>query len=313
VEDAGVSDFVPLTMNMNNNGIFVEGAPQERGANIPQSMTSRSSPGFIPALGAELLEGRDFTEEDGETKPRAAVVNETFARRFWPGQSALGKRFSFEGVAGPWIEVVGLIRDGKYFSLSEGATPFVYVKLHPENGSYLTLVVRTKSEPDGFIGPLRSVFQQLDANLPVYGVKTMTEHMALPLFPARVAATLLGSFGVLALILAAIGIFGVMSYAVSQRTREIGIRMALGANAGRIFRLVVGQGLKLIVLGLVIGLVSAFAGTRLMSSLLYGVSATDLVTFVAVALLLAGAALLACYLPARRATKVDPMIALRYE
>lgn len=313
VDNAGVSNFVPLTMNMNNNSIFVEGAPQERGANIPQAMTSSASPGFIPALGAELLEGRDFTEQDGDTKPRAAIVNETFARRFWPGQSAVGKRFSFEGAAGPWIEVAGLMRDGKYFSLSEGATPFVYVNLRPENGSYLTLVVRTRSDPAGLIGVLRSEFQQLDGNLPVYGVETMTEHMALPLFPARVAATLLGSFGLLALILAAIGIFGVMSYAVSQRTREIGIRMALGASGGRILRLVIGQGLKLIVLGLVIGLVSAFAGTRLMSSLLYGVSATDSVTFALIALLLIAVALLACYLPARRATKVDPMIALRYE
>jgi len=313
VEYAGVSNFVPLSMNINNNSIFVEGAPQERGANIPQSMTSSASPGFIAALGADLLQGRDFIERDGETKQREAVINETFARRFWPGQSAIGKRFSFESAAGPWVEVAGVMRDGKYFSLGEDPTPFVYVNLRPENGSYLTLVVRTASEPQSVIGALRSQFQQLDANLPVYSVKTMTEHMALPLFPARVAAMLLGSFGVLALILAAIGIFGVMSYAVSQRTREIGIRMALGANTGGILKLVVGHGLKLIVLGMGIGLASAFAGTRLMSSLLYGVSATDSVTFVVIALLLTGVALLACYLPARRATKVDPMVALRYE
>ena len=313
VQQAGLSNFVPLTMNINSNNIFIEGAPQERGANIPQSMTSSASPGFIAALGAELLEGRDFTEQDGDTKLRTAVVNETFARRFWPGQSAVGKRFSFKGAAGPWIEVAGLLRDGKYFSLSEGATPFVYINLRPENGGYLTLIVRTASDPQGMIAAIRNEFQQLDANLPVYGVKTMTEHMALPLFPARVAATLLGGFGLLALILAAIGIFGVMSYAVSQRTREIGIRMALGASGGRILRLVIGQGVKLIVFGMGIGLASAFAGTRLMSSLLYGVSATDSVTFALIALLLTGVALFACYLPARRATKVDPMIALRYE
>ena len=313
VEYAGVSNFVPLSLNLNNNSIFVEGAPQERGANIPQSMTSGASPGFVAALGVDLLEGRDFTEQDGDGKPRAAVINETFARRFWPGESALGKRFSLESVAGPWIEVVGVMRDGKYFSLGEDATPFVYVNLRPENGSYLTLIVRTASEPQSVIAGLRSEFQQLDPNLPIYNVKTMTEHMALPLFPARVAATLLGSFGLLALVLAAIGIFGVMSYAVSQRTREIGIRMALGADTNGIFRLVVGQGLKLILLGLLIGLAAAFAGTRLMSSLLYGVSAIDSLTFALVALLLTGVALLACYLPARRATKVDPMTALRCE
>jgi len=313
VEYAGLSNFVPLSMNINTNNIYVEGAPEERGGNVPQAMTSNASPGFVPALGAELLEGRDFTEQDGDTRQRAAIVNETFARRFWPGESALGKRFSMDGSGGPWIEVIGVMRDGKYFSLSEEATPFVYLNLRPGNGGYLTLIVRTSSEPRTVIGALRGEFQQLDANLPVYSVRTMTEHMALSLFPARVAAVLLGSFGLLALILAAIGIFGVMSYAVSQRTREIGIRMALGANPGGILRLVVGQGLKLIVVGLGIGLAAAFAGTRLMSSLLYGVSATDSITFALIALLLTGVALIACYLPARRATKVDPMIALRYE
>jgi len=313
VQYAGLSNFVPLSLNINNNNVFVEGAPQERGANIPSTMTSAASPGFVPALGVDLLEGRDFTDEDGDTRPRAAVVNEAFARRFWPGQSALGKRFSFQGVSGPWIDVIGVMRDGKYFSLGEDPSPFIYVNLRPTDGSYLTLMVRTSSEPQAVIGALRNEFHELDSNLPVYSVRTMTEHMALPLFPARVAATLLGSFGVLALILAAIGIFGVMSYAASQRTREIGIRMALGADAARILRLVIGQGLKLILFGLAIGLVAAFAGTRLMSSLLYGVSATDSVTFGVIALLLTGVALLACYLPARRATRVDPMIALRCE
>ena len=312
VQNAGLSNFVPLSMNINSNNIFVEGAPQERGANIPTAMTSSASPGFIGAMGTELLEGRDFTEQDGVARPPAAVINETFARRFWPGQSALGKRFSHEGGAGPWYEVVGVMRDGKYFSLVEEPTPFVYRNLRPESDS-LSLVVRTLSDPQSMIGALRGEFQQLDANLPVFGVQTLTEHMALPLFPARVAAILLGSFGLLALILAAIGIFGVMSYAVSQRTREIGIRMALGADSGGILRLVVGGGLKLIAVGMGIGFAGAFAGTRLMSALLYGVSATDFVTFVGIALLLTGVALIACYLPARRATKVDPMTALRCE
>ena len=313
VEHAGLSNNLPLSMNINNNSIFVEGAPPERGANVPSAMTSRATPGLIGALGVELLQGRDFIELNDDKRPREAVINETFARRFWPDQSAVGKRFSVEGAAGPWIDVIGVMRDGKYFSLVEEPTPYVYVSLRPENGSYLTMVVRTANEPQSMIGALRHEFQQLDANLPVYNVKTLTEHMSLPLFPARVAAMLLGGFGVLALILAAIGIFGVMSYAVSQRTREIGIRMALGANAGGILRLVVGHGLKLIVLGMGIGLAVALAGTRLMSALLYGVSATDSITFVVIALLLISVALLACYLPARRATKVDPMIALRYE
>jgi putative ABC transport system permease protein len=313
VQHAGMANYVPLSLNISNNNIYVEGAPQELGANIPSSMTGNAAPGYMEALGVDLLEGRDFTDLDGDSRPRAAIVNESFARRFWPGESAIGKRFSFEGVSGPWIDVAGVIRDGKYLSLGEDPTPFVYLNLRPENGSYLTLIVRTASDPQQMISAIRGEFQKIDPNLPVYGVKTMTEHMALPLFPARVAAILLGSFGVLALILAAIGIFGVMSYLVSQRTREIGIRMALGASTQGILRLVVGHGLKLIVLGMGIGLVAAVAGTRLMSGLLYGVSATDSLTFGAIAFLLIGVAMLACYLPARRATQVDPMIALRCE
>jgi putative ABC transport system permease protein len=225
----------------------------------------------------------------------------------------IGKRFSLESATGPWIEIVGLMQDGKYFSLNEDATPFLYTNLRPERGEFLTLIVRTTSEPQSALTAIRREFQQLDAALPVYGVKTLVEHMDFPLFPARVAATLLGSFGLLALLLAAIGIFGVMSYAVSQRTREIGIRIALGAPARNILRLIVGHGLQLTFIGLVIGLAGAGAGTRLMAGLLYGVSALDVITFGGVSLLLALVELLACYLPARRAMRIDPLRALRHE
>jgi len=313
VQYAGLSKFVPLNLSVSSDPIYVEGQPEQRGANVPMAMASKSSPGFLSALGTRLIQGRDFTEQDGESKQDVALVNETFARRFWAGQSALGKRFSYAGSAGPWIEVVGVIQDGKYFSLNEEATPLVYTNIRAWIGGSLTMVARTTSEPQIAIAAIRREFRQLDATLPLYNVRTMVEHMALPLFPARVAATLLGGFGLLALALAAIGIFGVMAYAVTQRTREIGIRMALGAQAGGIFKLVVGQGLKLTAPGLGIGLACAFAGTRLMSGLLYGVSALDVVTFAGVSLLLALVALLACYIPARRAMKVDPMVALRRE
>ena len=313
VQQAGFSDYVPLSMNVNTNAIYVEGQPEQKGANQPTASTSNASPGFIPALGTRLLAGRDFTEQDGESKNRYAIVNETFARRFWPGQQSVGKRFSLSGATGPWIEIVGLMQDGKYFSLTEAATPFVYTNLRPQGGEYLTLVVRTAGELQSAISAIRREFQQLDATLPVYNVKTLTEHMDLPLFPARIAATLLGSFGLLALLLAAIGIFGVMSYAVTQRTREIGIRVALGAPAGNILRLIVGHGLRLTLIGLLLGLACAVAGTRLMAGLLYGVSALDLLTFGGVLLLLSLVALLASYIPARRAMRIDPLLALRHE
>jgi predicted permease len=313
VQYAGLSGNVPLNLSVSSNPIYVEGQPQQRGANVPTAMASRGTPGLLSALGTRLIQGRDFTEQDAESKKDVALVNETFARRFWSGQSALGKRFSNAGSAGPWIEVVGVIQDGKYFSLNEDATPFVYTNMLPSIGGSVTLVARTTSEPQSAIAAIRREFQQLDATLPLYNVKTMVEHMAVPLFPARVSATLLVGFGSLALTLAAIGIFGVMSYAVTQRTREIGIRMALGAQAGGILKLVVGLGFKLTALGLIIGLAIAFAGTRLMSGFLYGVSALDVVTFAGVSLLLALVALLACYIPARRAMKVDPIVALRRE
>ncbi|HEV2664665.1 MAG TPA: ABC transporter permease [Blastocatellia bacterium] len=313
VQHAGLSNFVPLNLSLSSNPIYVEGQPEQRGANAPTAMASRSSSGFLSALGTRLIHGRDFTEQDDESRQDVALVNGTFARRFWPGQSALGKRFSYEGAAGPWIEVVGVIQDGKYFSLNEEATPLVYTNIRTWIGGSMTMVARTASEPQIAIAAIRREFQQLDATLPLYNVRTMAEHMAMPLFPARVAATLLGGFGLLALALAAIGIFGVMAYAVTQRTREIGIRMALGAQAGGIFKLVVGQGLKLTALGLGIGLACAFAGTRLMSGLLYGVSALDVVTIAGVSSLLTLVALLACYIPARRAMKVDPMVSFRCE
>jgi predicted permease len=313
VQYAGLSNFVPLNLTLSSSPIYVEGQPEQRGANVPTALASSASPGFLPALGARLLQGRDFTEQDGESKQRAAVVNETFARRFWPGQSALGKRFSITGAAGPWVEVAGVIQDGKYFSLDEEATPLFYASMQPSISGSLILVARTTGEPQSAIAAIRREFQQLDSTLTLYNVKTMVEHMSTPLFPARVAATLLGGFGLLALALAAIGVYGVMSYAVTQRTREIGVRMALGAQAGGIFKLVVGRGLKLIAPGLGAGLACAFACARLMSGFLYGVSALDAVTFAGVSSLLAMVALLACYVPARRAMKVDPIVALRRE
>jgi predicted permease len=313
VQYAGLSGNVPLNLSVSSNPIYVEGQPEQRGANVPTAMASRATPGLLSALGTRLIQGRDFTEQDAESKKDVALVNETFARRFWSGQSALGKRFSNAGSAGPWIEVVGVIQDGKYFSLNEEATPFVYTNMLPSTGGSVTLVARTTGEPQSAITAIRREFQQLDATAPLYNVRTMVDHMAIPLFPARVAATLLLGFGLLALGLAAIGIFGVMSYAVTQRTREIGIRIALGAQTGGILKLVAGQGLKLTALGLIIGLAVAFAGTRLMSGFLYGVSALDVVTFAGVSLLLTLVALLACYIPARRAMKVDPIVALRRE
>jgi predicted permease len=298
-------------MSIFNNEIHIEGRQQARGADVPQSMIGNASPGFLQALGVNLLQGRDFTEQDDETKPRVAVVNETFARRFWPNEAPIGKRFSFQGPQGPWIEVVGVIQDGKYFNLNEEPTPLVYTSLRQGGSGYLTIIARTSGDPQGVIAAIRREIFQLDATLPVFNVQTMVEHMNSPLFPMRVAATMFTGFGLLALTLAAVGVLGVISYVVSQRTREIGIRVALGAAPSRIFRLVVGYGLLLTATGIVLGLAFTFVVTQLLSSLLYDVSAIDPLTFAVVLSLLSSIALLACSVPAYKAMKVDPIYALR--
>ncbi len=315
VQSASITDSMPLSMNYNGKGILIEGQQQERGVNMPQAMSANIGLKYFETLGTPLLAGRDLTEQDQEGTTRSAVVNETFARKFFPGanpiENALGKQFRTSPEGQPW-QIVGVAKNGKYWTIGEEPRAFVWFPIGNQL-AFNTLLVRTTSRPVSVIGEVRGEFRNLDPNLPVTDVKPLTEHMNLSLFPARAVAALLAAFGFLALTLAAIGIFGVMSYAVSQRTREIGIRMALGAGAKEIFKLVVGQGLSLTLIGAGIGLALALVVTRFLSSLLYNVSAVDPLTFAVVTLLLGGVALLACYIPARRAMKVDPMVALRYE
>jgi ABC-type antimicrobial peptide transport system permease subunit len=211
------------------------------------------------------------------------------------------------------MQVIGVVEDGKYAGLGEAPQPYVCRPLGQAYVGTNTVIVRTATDPQKMLAIIRHEFQQLDPNLPLASAKPLVQRLAMPLLPARVAATLLGSFGLLALVLAAIGIYGVMSYAVSRRTHEIGVRVALGAQASDVLRLIIGQGMWLALVGVVIGLSAAFLLTRFMKSLLLGVSATDPLTYTGVAALLIGVALLACYIPARRATKIDPMAALRNE
>jgi predicted permease len=311
VEAASLCDSLPLSLQFNSSTIYIEGQPPTSTANLPLAVANSVWPDYFQAMGIPLR-GRDFNERDDKDS-RVAIINETLARRFWPGQEALGKRFNFSGPNDPLWEVIGVAADGKYDSLGEEQKIAVYRPMLRRFSGWTTLVARTNGDPQAMLNTIRNEIRNLDATLPVSGVKTLKEHMKVPLFPAQVAATVLGSFGVLALVLAAIGIYGVMSYAVSQRTREIGIRMALGALQDEVLKMIVGQGLRLVVIGLAIGLGAAFGLTRFLSVVLYGVSATDGVTFVTIPLLLAAVALLACYIPAQRAAKVDPLKALRYE
>lgn len=315
VRSAAITNFVPLSIYYSSTDIFIEGQEPARGANLPTSMYSSVTPEYFEAVGLNLATGRTFNEQDKDGSERVAIINETFASRLLgarnPGD-ALGKRVSYRE-QGLWMRVVGVAKDGKYFNIGEAAQPFIYFPMDQEYEPTATLLVRTSGEPRSLLGPVRNEITRLDATMPVYDSKTLDEHLSFSLFPARVAAAFLGGFGLVALVLAAIGIYGVTSYSVAQRTREIGIRMALGAERRDVILMIIRQGVLLTAIGLAIGVAFSFAVTRWMASLLYGVSSTDALTFFLVSSALAIVAVGAGYLPARRAARVEPVTALRHQ
>ena len=311
LQAAALTARPPLGSNQLGKGVFIQGDEPKNANQAPIVLTTSISLDYFRTMETRLLQGRDFTAQDVAQSPPVAIVNEAFARRFWPGENPIGKRFNF--TTGNWIEIVGVAQDGKYSSVDEKPESFVYLPLAQNYEGQVTLIARGAGDPNLLTAAIRNAVREVDGNLPLYNARTMVEHMELPLQPARIAATALGGFGALALLLAAVGVFGVMSSAVTQRTREIGVRMALGAGSMEILKLIVGQGALLVGIGVVIGLGAAVLGTRLLANYLFGLSALDPLTFVGVTALLTATAFLACYLPARRATKVDPMVVLRQE
>ncbi|HEX5708964.1 MAG TPA: ABC transporter permease [Pyrinomonadaceae bacterium] len=323
VESATVARIVPLSGGSSVRGLIIEGrggADDFRsenagggGAGLDTLSVSVVGPKYFQTVGVNLLKGRGFGETDKEESPPVVIVNETFAARHFGGEDVLGKRLSVNGPNGPWREIVGVARDSKYVTLGEAPTPYAYLPLAQNHETGMTLLVRTKNEPADLAPAVRQAVESLDRNLPVTNVRPMTEMIGNSLYAARMGAALVGVFGLLALVLAGVGLYGVMSYAVSQRSREIGIRMALGAQGRDVLRLVLGEGMMLAALGAVLGLAGAAAASRLLGSFLYGISTTDAAAFVVSALVLSLVALVANLIPARRATRVDPMVALRYE
>ena len=312
VRAAALTSNIPLSLNYNYSGIYLEGQPETSTSKLPIAVPISVSPGFFETMRIPFR-GRDFAENEDKKESRVAVVNETFARKFFPKQDPIGKRFNFSGPKDPLWEIIGVCGDGKYNSLGEAPMPAVFRPQFRDYDTLCALVVRTNGDPRSLIPALRNEIQKMDATLPIYDVKTLTEHMNIPLFPARMAADVLGSFGIVALVLAAIGIYGVMSYVVAGRTREIGLRMALGAQFRHVRQLILRQGMMLATIGLVLGLGIVFVLARFLKSMLYGISPSDPLTFTAITILLAGVALLACLIPAQRAARVDPMVALREE
>ncbi|MEW6212941.1 MAG: FtsX-like permease family protein, partial [Acidobacteriota bacterium] len=324
VKSASAINHLPLSGDRWGTPFAVEGHPAPPPGQSPSTTFRFAHPNYFHTMGIPLLAGRDFDERDNLESPRSIIINEVMARRYWPGEDAIGKRIKLVPAeqAAPWISIVGVVKEVKQEDWAEDARLEVYLPYFQSQRyltdpaphySYLTLVMRTDSDPSSVAAMARREVWAVEANAPISNVTTMEEVIADEVWQPRLSMILLGGFAIAALLLAAIGIYGVMSYAVSRRAQEIGIRMALGAGSGDVLRMIAGEGLKLSLAGAGLGLIGAMALTRVMKGLLYEVEATDPVTFAALALALIAVTLLACYLPARRAARVDPMIALRYE
>jgi putative ABC transport system permease protein len=274
--------------------------------------------GYFRTLGIPLLKGRDFDQRDQHGSPSVVIVSEEFARQYFPGEDPLGKSIkpglnTFEGEKSPYRQIVGVVGNIRNRSLNTPPQAAYYVPQTQVPFSQMTLVIKTANDPHIVISEATKEVGAMDSDLPLFGVKTMREYLSASVATPRFSTTLLSIFAGVALVLTLVGLYGVMSYSVAQRTNEIGIRLALGAQSRDVLLMIVKQGSRLILIGLAIGLVGAYALTRLIASLLFGVTAKDPLTFAAAAFLLAVVAMLACYIPAWRATKVDPLEALRYE
>jgi predicted permease len=311
VETAALASTIPLFQGGFARTVFLEGqdATDRRAGRLVQITVGSAR--LLDTLGISILRGRSLADTDQPNTPRVVVINETMAKRFWPDQDAIGRRFKFFG-QDVFNEVVGIAKDSKYNFIGEDPTPYIYQATTQVYQPQVSLFVKAKN-PAAVLGALRGEVQQLDRILPLTAVFTLNDIFDQSLWAPRMAASLLLVFAGLSLLLAVIGIYGVMAYAVHQRTREIGIRMALGASRADVLRMIVVQGLRLTVIGIVVGLAVSFAASRLIATLLINVSPTDVVTFVLVPIVLGAAALGASYLPALRATRIDPMVALRYE
>ena len=312
VKGAGISDDLPISQTDSTTRITVDGRPSGTSDDQTPVGLHVINERYFEAIGTRLIKGRAFTERDNSDAPSVFVINQTMARRFWPNEDPLGKRIRYNS-KDPFGEIVGVVEDVKYDGLHSVDNAHLYEPYQQNAWPFLTITLRSQLDQSSLIASVQREIWSLDPNLPISNVRTMGEVMAESLARRRLVLTLFTIFACLALLLAAIGIYGVLASSVRQRTRELGIRIALGATTRGVLQLVIGDGLKLVMLGIVIGLAGAIASGRLLAGLLFSVSATDPLTFTLIALLLAGVSVLACYIPARRATKVDPLTALRYE
>jgi len=311
VQSAALTSRVPLAFGGGSTSVTPEGYVEHPNESM-ETQVGIVTPNFLKTIQNPLLSGRDFTPQDTKSAQRVAIVNEYFVDRYWPHQEALGKQVRSD-LTNEWFTVVGVARNSKVNTLNESPTPFIYLPLYQVYRASMMVTVRVAGDPLGYATSVEKMIHELNADVVLYDVTTLEAREQIASFVQRLAGTFVGAFGVLALVLAAVGIYGVTSYTTRQRTHEIGIRMALGAARTDILKMVLGQGLRLTLIGVGLGLLVAFGLTRFLSSQLLGVTSTDALTFSSVAFLLCAVSLAACYIPARRAMQVDPMVALRYE
>ncbi|MGB9337464.1 MAG: ABC transporter permease [Candidatus Acidiferrales bacterium] len=315
VESVAMAYSVPMGNYMDGSPVYLEGHPLPPGSQAPQMVFNRVTPTYFETMKTPILRGRGFTKADDEHAPAVAIVNETMAQKFWPNEDPVGKRFSAVAEAGPFIQVVGETGKGKYIFIGESPMPAYYVPMAQDSSSIRVLEIRSAGDPAALIPEVQQKIHDLAPDLPIFSAITMKQSLggANGFFIFRRGAELGAMMGILGTILAVVGVYGVVSFAASQRTREIGIRMALGAGPNEILAMMIRQGLGLVLGGVAAGLAAAWLLTRGMGNLLVGVSASDPLTFISSTILLAGVAVLACWIPARRAAGLDPLDALRYE
>ena len=316
VKSVALAFSVPMGNTAEPRPIHIEGHPLARGQQPPRVFLNRVDPPYFEVMRVPLQRGRGFAETDNETVPGVAIVNQKMAKQFWPNEDPIGKRFSIFGPSGPFTQVIGVAQDGKYnLDALQEPIPFFYLPYAQDYSSQMTLQIRSAVTPESLIAPVQQVIRGLAPDLPIYDVRTMKQSLGglNGFFVFRIGAVLAAVMGLIGLTLAVVGVYAVVSYNAEQRTHEMGIRMALGAGRREILGLILRQGMGLVIVGVLCGLVASWALTRTMARLLVGVSATDPLTFAGVTLLLAAIALWACYVPAWRAMRVDPMVALRHE
>jgi predicted permease len=312
IDAAAITESLPLTLNISNSTIFLEGKPTPRAGDAPMAAMYHATEGYLGTMQTRLIAGRDFNERDTKDSPQVVLVNETFARTLLPGEDPIGKRFR-HGTTGKWREIVGVVEDGKYRALQEQPVQAVFdcIEQHWEDSQ--TLVARSSLPEAETVRLLREAVASVGPTITVFDAGSLTTQLGLALLPARLVAIVLSAFGVLALVIAATGVYGIMAYAVSRRTREIGIRMALGASRGQVLHFVLSRTALLIAIGTATGLALALGGGKAFEQILYGVSARDPLTYLAAVALMAAVAFFACLVPARRAMGVAPSTALRTE